>query len=136
MDMTRGSVTVASRIMLPTYVGLAGVYGLVYLFDPFNRLQYSHGLVFQRSLTGGSMVPWGVFFLCLAGFLALQMFRHQRTAYVFVLCITAAIWLSWSICYVVSVVQDPKASLLAPVPTFVYFVAGVASALSLMAREV
>lgn len=129
-------VTVASRVMLPAYLILATWYGTVYLFDPFGRLENSHGLAFQRDLGGGSMEPWGLFFLALAAFLAVQMLRGSRETYTWGLCILAAIWIAWSGCYVVSMFQDDATSLTAPAPTLFYATAGIASALSLKAREV
>src|ERR1044072_7305810 len=97
VPLNRATVTVASRVMLPAYVALAGWYGLIFLFAPFNRLKNSHSLAAQKELMGGSMWPWGALFLGLSAFLLVQMIRESRRAYVLGLGISAAAWVGWTI---------------------------------------
>lgn len=133
--LTRDSVTVASRVMLPAYVVLAAVYGMVYIFDPLGRLKDSHALAFPRAVMGGTMVPWGFLFLGVAVFLAAMLRTQSRRGYVFGLCVFAAAWAAWAVMYGISIFTDPQTSVLAPVGPLFYFTAAIASALSLLTRE-
>lgn len=136
MPLTRDQITVASRVMLPAYIMLATAYGLVYILDPLHRLKGSHALAFPRAVMGGTMVPWGLLFLGLALFLALMLGTRSRRGYVFGLCVFAAAWLVWAVMYGISMWTDPQTSLLAPVGPLFYATASLASALSLLAREI
>jgi hypothetical protein len=135
MPLDRASVTVASRVMLPAYVALATVYGLVYLFDPADRLRSSHALAYPRAVMGGSMKPWGWLFLALALVLLVALRSHERQAYILGLCVCAAAWLGWACLSAISVRTDPAASLLSPIPSLFYFTASIASVRSLLTRE-
>lgn len=136
MPLTRETVTSASRIMLPAYVALAAAYGIVYLLDPLGRLAGAHSLDVPRAVMGGSMRPWGVLFLGLAGFLALCLLRHSRKAYVFGACVAASAWVLWAGMYAASIFTDPMASVLAPVGPLFYVTAIFATSVSLLRREV
>lgn len=136
MPLTRKTVTAASRIMLPAYVILSAVFGLVYVFDPFGRLDGVHALAFQRRLTGGSMVVWGLIFLGLAVLMLVAFTRHSRLLFAFALCCCAFTWFLWGCAYTASVVIDPQTSILAPVLPWFVTACCTASSVSLLKREV
>ena len=77
LPLHRRTVTVASRIMLPTYVGLFTLIGLAYLFQPAARVQASPALAFADRLI--PMPVWGGIFLTTAGLLSAAMLvAHRR----------------------------------------------------------
>lgn len=135
MPLTRSTVTVASRIMLPAYVVLSAAFGLVYTFDPLHRLHSVHALAFQRQVGGDSMLLWGLIFLGLAAAMVVAFSRHNRMLFAFALCCCAVTWFLWGCMYAVSAVIDPQTSLLAPVLSWFVTTCCVASTASLLKRE-
>lgn len=134
MPLIWGNVTVASRIMLPTYVALTAVIGGVYLLDPGDRLNSVHALSAQRILM--PMQVWGLMFLVVCAVMVSALLTHRRFWFVFALYLCGATFLMWSALYAWSVFLDPQTSVLAPVyPVFVV-VACRASAKSLLRGEV
>lgn len=136
MPLTRSTVTVASRVMLPTYVVLATLIGGYYVVDPGHRLGAVHALTFARWLTGGNMAIWGWIFLGLAALMCAAFATRNRLAFAFGLCCCAVTMLLWSAMYAASAIVDPETSLLAPVWPLFVAVACVASVASLLHREV
>ena len=136
MPLTKATVTAASRIMLPTYVALTATLGVVYTFDPLDRLNSVHALTAQRWVMGGQMWPWGVLFLGLSAVMLAAFRTHRREWFVFALYGCAAAFVMWGLLYAASVVLDPETSLLAPVYPLFVARACRASAKSLLAREV
>lgn len=136
MPLTRATVTVASRIMLPAYCLLCAAFGLVYTFDPGHRLNTVPALTFQRQVMGGTMLPWGLLFLGLAVLMVLAFTRKSRMTFAFALCCCAVTWLLWGGMYAVSVAQEPRASVLAPVLPLFVVAACIASTASLLKGEV
>jgi len=135
MPLTKANVTAASRVMLPTYVVMTAVIGLVYLLDPLGRLERVHALTAQRMLMGGQMWPWGLVFLGLSVVMLAAFRQHRRTWFVFALYGCAVAFLMWAILYAVSIFLDPATSLLAPVYPLFVVRACRASAKSLLRGE-
>lgn len=131
--LTRQQVTVASRIMLPTYIALNTIVGLVYLLDPLGRLQRVPALAFQREVM--PMPAWGCVFLALAAAMLVATRRHSRPGMVFALYSCGIAWLLWGAGYEVSVFRDPNASILGPVLPWTVTIACHASAKSLLHGE-
>lgn len=133
MPLDRSHITAASKIMLPTYVVLATLAGLVYTFDPLGRVAGIHTLAFQRSVM--PLWIWGCLFLGLAALMVLALARHSRDGFAFALAVSAVTWFAWGCLYLVSAATDPQASILAP--AFPWFVATacIASMVSLVKRE-
>lgn len=136
MPLTRSTVTAASRIMLPAYVVLTAVYGLIYTIDPGGRMGSVHALVFQRKLMGGDMLPWGLVFLGLASLMLLAFSRRNRLMFAFGLCCCAVTWFLWGCMYIASVVIDTETSPLAPVLPWFVCACCIASTVSLLKGEV
>jgi hypothetical protein len=136
MPLTRETITVASRVMLPAYTILSAAFGLVYTFDPLDRLGRVHALAAQRAVMGGSMLPWGLVFLALTALMVAAIVAKNRLLFAFGLCCCAMTWGMWSVLYAVSAVIDPQTSVLAPAfPAFVVACC-VASTMSLLKREI
>ena len=135
MPLTKATVTVASRIMLPTYVALTAVIGLVYLLDPCNRLDGIPALTAPRWVMGGQMWPWGLLFLGLSVVMLAAFNTHRREWFIFALYGCAATFLMWAIMYGISIFLDPTTSLLAPVYPLFVVRACRASAQSLLRGE-
>lgn len=120
MTLRREKVTVASRIMLPTYVALTAAFGLIYLINPLGRLDNSPALTYPRMMMGGSMAPWGALFLAIAVTMAAAMLSHWQYGFLLALCCCAAVFLMWAGMYCASIKVDPNASLTSPIyPLFV-----------------
>ena len=135
MPLTKATVTAASRIMLPTYVALTAVIGLVYLLDPLDRLAGVHALAAQRWIMGGQMWPWGLVFLGLSCVMLAAFRQKRRQWFVFALYGCAVTFGMWAVLYAVSIFLDPSTSLLAPVYPLFVVRACRASAKSLMRGE-
>lgn len=86
MPLTR--VTVASRVMLPTYVALFGWLGAVYLLDP-PRLAASPALAYAATLMPLPM--WGIWFLTVAALMAVAL-AGRRTGWAWRQVYTYALW--------------------------------------------
>lgn len=135
MPLTRATVTVASRIMLPTYVLLVVALGLIYLLDPLDNLRGVPALAFPRLVVGGSMAPWGLIFLSIGAVMGSAFATHSRIWFCFGLCLCAVTFFLWAGMYVVSLVIDPDTSLTAPLYPLFVSTACAASTFSLLARE-
>lgn len=130
--LTPARVTVASRIMLPTYVVFSALLGLNYVFAPEHRLK-NPALTAARTVM--PVEAWGLVFLILAAVMAVGMLSHNRTGVIIVLCYGAAMYFGWAIFYAASVMLDPRTSLFAPAWPLFVVTAHVASAASLMRGE-
>jgi len=135
MPLTKANVTAASRIMLPTYIVLTGVIGIVYTFDPLGRLDGVAALAAQRWIMGGQMWPWGLVFLGLSAVMLAAFRQKRREWFVFALYGCAVTFAMWSVLYAVSIFLDPVTSLLAPVYPLFVVRACRASAKSLLRGE-
>lgn len=133
MPLDRDHVTSASLIMLPAYVILAVVFGLVYVFDPGGRVDGVHALAAQREVM--PLAVWGVMFLCLAGLMCLALATRSRTLFSYALAVAAVSWFTWGCLYLASVFVDPAASVISPFPAWFVATACIASMVSLVRRE-
>lgn len=83
MPLTRGTITAASRVMLPVYVVFFTLLGLTYLLTPLSRLLASPGLAYADALL--SLRVWGGLFLVAAVVMAAAMVTQSRIAFRFAL---------------------------------------------------
>lgn len=96
MPLTPVALTVASRVMLPTYVALFGWVGGVYVADP-PRLQESPALAYAATLMPLPM--WGIWFLTVAALMAVALAGRRtgwaRQVYTYALwtgIVTMTVW--------------------------------------------
>ena len=79
--LTRDQVTSASRIMLPTYVGLFLGLGLNYITIPHNRRADSPAVAFADGFLWVALWGWGLMFFCCGMFLLIALLTHLRDLY-------------------------------------------------------
>lgn len=132
MPLTRETVTIASRLMLPVYMVVSGYIGLCYILSPDERLQGASLAVARLLLP---MWAWGLLALVLAGGVLVAILSHSRGVAVVALCMGAAAYLVWACFYAISIWVDPAASYVSPIWPLLASAAHVASALSLSWRE-
>jgi hypothetical protein len=128
MPLTRDSVTIASRVMLPTYTAFALFLGIVYVTDPDGRLAHS---------TSFPVLPtavWGVGFVVVGLLQIAAMIQRDRRLYVLSLAPLLVWCLLWGLALVYSAARDGTSFTAPAFPLFVAF-ACWASMLSLIAGE-
>lgn len=92
MTLTRHTVTVASRVMLPLYPLFAIGVGLSFILTPRPRLVASPALAYADGFV--DLQLWGIGFLAVAGILGLALFTHHRRTYQGALAVMA-VWMSF-----------------------------------------
>lgn len=133
MPLTRTNVTVASRIMLPTYGLIAAGLGVVYTFDPFNRNAGNSALAFAVTIM--PLFVWGCLFLAVSALMAWSMRCHNRSSMIFALYVFAGAMTLWALAFLVAVIAF-GAPLTAPQWPLFAAVCCHASAQSLLKGEV
>lgn len=91
--LTRASITVASRIMLPAYVILFTVAGFNYAVTPISRLGQSPALAYADTLM--PLRVWGCLFLAVAALMLVALASGQRLLFCYgllVCVICMGIW--------------------------------------------
>lgn len=131
--LTWGTLTVPSKLMLPMYVAGAAYIGACYILSPPERLQGASLTVARQVL---SMDAWGALAWTLSVVLAVSFLTRRRQLAAAALCVGALAYLVWTGFYAAAIFADPTASLVSPVWPTVTAVAHVATALSLITREV
>lgn len=130
MLLDRDHITVASRIMLPTYVSLNVLAGFVLIADPTNTLQNARALRFQESVL--PLAAWGYWLVLLAATILFCWlhFRHRMSAS-FGLAVSAVSWMvlcgTWAIA-----IKTDGATPLGPLFAAFVTVAHIASIASLV----
>ncbi|MBS45283.1 MAG: hypothetical protein CMH83_19365 [Nocardioides sp.] len=132
MPLTRATITLASRVLLPSFPALATVLGGVWILTPRPELRATP---FYAGLD--DLVPldaWGVAFVAIAATQIAALLAHSRKAYEWTLAVLA-VWL-----LVIGAVGfwfalNSNASFIAPAWHWFGALACVATALSLDARE-
>lgn len=139
-DFIKGSplkkdrVTVASRVMLPTYALAFLLLGLNYLITPVNRLSQSPGLKFAD----GEVMPiqlWGVLFLISGVLSTLALFIHRRDIFRFALYLGRIVLAIWVVIFLLAALFS-DASPTAAIWPWIAMRACKASELSLRKEEV
>jgi hypothetical protein len=133
MPLTRDTVTVASRVMVPAYSALCALWGLVFVVDPQDRLAHAPSLQFARQWL--ELPVWGGLWLALAAVLILASLRQDREHYVAGLGVCGASWFAWGVVVEASVFVRSDVSYLAGTLPWFVSVACWASIRSLLAQE-
>lgn len=134
-ELTRGTVTSASRIMLPTYTFATFAFGVVFTFDPLGRIVFQHSLVMPTRMMGGSMLGWGFLFFLISAVMACALLTHKRLPMALALCTLATVCAMWVVMTTASIFLDPKAAVGGPIWWMVGVAASVASTKSIITGE-
>jgi hypothetical protein len=132
MPLTRANVTVASRLMLPTYPILSGLVGLNYLVATDRLLAAG---VFYR--VADQIVPlqvWGTVFLVVAAIQVIALVSRSRLGYEVGLTVMAGSMMTWALVGLAAAVRSGGSYTATLWPAFVV-VACVASFRSLNTGE-
>ena len=133
MPLTRTTVTAASRTMLPAYVVLSALVGVVYIVDPGNRLGRAPSITFQRDVM--PLEVWGAVMVGLAALMVAAMLSQRRLLFAYALSCCALTWLIWGAAIARAIFLTDNTSYLAPVLPWFVTVACWASIRSLLAQE-
>lgn len=90
-DLTRGTVTAASRVMLPTYAVFFTITGCSLILTSTARLRETPALRYADTVF--PIHAWGLLILAMGAALAVALIRRRRTWYTYVLG-GAATWMS------------------------------------------
>lgn len=132
MPLTRANVTVASRIMLPTYCALFAVLGINYMTTG-RRLLESPALEYaDRALP---LPAWGAMFLAMSGVMVTALMMHERLWFRFALWLAIVCLLSWSLMFLAAAIWSDASPTACVWPLFAA-VACFASDRSLLKGEV
>lgn len=133
MPLDRAHVTVASRVMLPAYTALNGVFAAVFLTDPQLRLQKAPSLAYARGWLPISV--WGLLWFTLAALMIVALVVRHRETFVTALAVNAAAWFVWGLVTAAAVVTQANVTPLAGVLPWFVATASFASMLSLLHQE-
>lgn len=130
--LLRATVTLATRIMLPTYALIDAGIGAIWVLQDRDRT--SAAIIALQGLgwpiTGSGAVLLVLGFLCVAG-----MLLQSRATTAIVVGAGAAVWLALAVIYTHSVLGDPRASLSTPLLPLGWAVAHIATLASLAVEE-
>lgn len=130
--LTPAEVTVASRIMLPTYVALFAFVGVNYMTTG-ERLTESPSLAFADSVL--SMPAWGAMFLAASAVMVTALMMHERIWFRFALWLGIVCLAIWSALFLAAAIWSSASPSGWTWPAFVA-VACFASDRSLLKGEV
>lgn len=132
MPLDRTHITVASRVMLPTYCAFFTLLGVNYIATPFDTITASPALRFANAVM--PLPVWGGLFLACAAVMLAALVVKRRIPFRFALRVCMLSMLVWAgIIGAAAIAGD--ATLLAPIwPGFVA-IACLASDRSLATRE-
>ena len=133
MALTRDSVTVASRIMLPAYVVLFAGLGLNYTLTPEPRLRLTPSLDYAARLM--PLSAWGWLFLIVAALMVAALLSHRRGLYRYALLLCALAMAVWAVSAALAALESSATPLGWLWPGFVVACC-LASYRSLTVREV
>jgi len=102
--LTRETVTVASRIMLPVYVAFFGILGLNFLISPHSRMVRTPMLQYADNIM--SLQVWGMLFLVVSGLMAEALFLHRRGLYQVALLVCAGSMTVWAVVGVFAAIRS------------------------------
>jgi hypothetical protein len=125
-------MTVASRIMLPTYAIAYAILGLVYVLWPLEKLLSSPGLTYANGIS--SLRLWGWIFLAAAVLMAIALKIENRLLFRYALWLCIVCMGGWTAVFVFAAFAGTS-SPAAPVLPALATVACFASDRSLLTRE-
>lgn len=130
--LTWGTITVASRIMLPTYILMFTIVGLNFLLTNESRLLQSPGLSYANSIM--NIKAWGLMFLFTVVLMVVSFFSKSRTLFQYALNISALCMFIWTIVLAASAIEGASSPSGWSWPAFI-MAACIASTRSLSAEE-
>ena len=131
--LTRETVTVASRIMLPAYAIAFAAVGLLFIFQAASR---TSAPVFDVPKLLLPMGGWGVMFLAVACVETFSLVLNRRSLYLRCLIIGSGFTAFWSVVIAASAFRSEFVSFTSAVFVALCAVAQVASARSVARGEV
>lgn len=131
--LARSTVTVASRIMLPTYVLLFGVLGANYALTPSARLNDSPALDFASVVL--PLPVWGCMFLAASAAMATALLTHRRLLFRIALWVGLVCLALWAVVFLAAAIFSNASPTACAWPAFAA-VACYASDRSLLKGEV
>lgn len=90
MPLTRATVTIASRVMLPAYPVFAAIVGFSFVTTPRERIEATASLRYADQVV--PLPLWGGAFVAVAALLAVALAAHSRRLYQAVLGLMA-VWM-------------------------------------------
>src|SRR6476646_246047 len=93
--LTWDKITGPSKLMLPAYIGLFSVLGVVLAFVPYEDLQAGPILIYANSLPV-NLVGWGWMFMVTAAFMIFAILTRRRVIFRYALWIGAITLLIWT----------------------------------------
>lgn len=105
MPLDRDHMTVASRIMLPTYVALFTGLGIAAALTPIDRLVATPFFRYANHLM--SMRAWGGLFIACGLLMLVALLRQSRTLYQYALLVCGLSMAVWSVVAVVGIWFEP-----------------------------
>lgn len=134
-ELTRRTVTIASRIMFPTYIVVDALFAFLYIFDPQHRLVANPSLELARMML--PLPVWGIVFATIAALMAWGLLAHTgKQRFLFALYTNIVVLTVWGCVYLGACFINPNAPFGLPIWPFTVAVACYASARSLEQREV
>lgn len=138
MPLDRAHITVASRVMLPTYATIFGLLGLLFLIQQPSRTAapaFAPAKMVLHWLPGDPIHAWGVVFLTVAGLEVVAMVVRNRRLYLAGLVIGAGLVTFWTIVLTAAAAASPAVSFTSAVWVGGWVAAHVATARSLGTGE-
>lgn len=132
MPLVLSSVTSASRIMLPWYVIMYAILGLLFILQDPER---TSGIAFQPARAMWSITTWGVLFLVIATIEGVALVIHKRNTYLIGLVLGAGMAAFWGFLLVSAGIKSPEVSFTSAVWVIGWVAAHAASARSVAWRE-
>lgn len=133
MPLDRDELTVASRVMLPTYAALCALFGVVFVLDPQGRLSRAPSLDLARDWL--PLWAWGALWLGLAAAMEAARRVGSRHAFLLGLGLCMGSWIAWGGVLEGAVFVNDDVSFLAGVLPWFVARACWASLRSLLAKE-
>ncbi len=134
MPLDRAHITATSAVMLPFYTLTDLVFGLVFIFDPQDRLALAPSMDAARAIM--PLEVFGGMWLALAVVMVSAWFSRNRDSMLLALHTSGLLWFLWSGVSGASVFLNPAVTYLAGWFGLTLTVAHYASIRSLHAREV
>lgn len=94
-DLSRESITIASRLMIPSYAVFFAAVGVNFLITPTDRLFATPGLRYVQT-TGGGIRLYGVMFLVVSAILVAALLLRRRDPCLYALYVGALSMALWA----------------------------------------
>jgi hypothetical protein len=138
MPLDRAHVTVASRVMLPTYATIFGLLGLLFLVQQPSRTAapaFAPAKMLFSWLPIDAMHGWGLVFLAVATLEVVALVARNRKLYFVGLVIGAGLVMFWTVVLLAAAFQSPQVSFTSAVWVGGWIAAHIATGKSLRSGE-